>query len=296
MAGAVTLVFFLLRFLPGDPVDWMLGERAALGDRQALRQALGLSRPLPAQFWAFLTNLVHGDFGASLVSGRPVTQLLLERMPATLYLGACALAVSLLLAVPLGLRAAVMRDSNFDRGVAGMSLLGMALPTFLLGPLLMLALAIRWNFFPLSGQSSWRSVVLPALTLGFSLVALNTRMVRAAMLDVLREPYLTTARAKGVAEWCIVWRHALRSALAPVVTIVGLQCGLLLSGAVVTEKIFSWPGVGSLLLQAIEQRDFVVVQACVLWFALGYVFIHLAVDLLNAWLDPRLRQALQEKA
>lgn len=287
--AVATLVFALIHLIPGDPVEMMLGESAQAADVEALRHQLGLDRPLLAQYGSFVAGLVRGDLGRSLHFGEPVTALLARHVPATAKLALTALAAALLIALPLGLAAAYYRGGWIDRLARTFSLAGVSIPNFWLGPMAMLLFAIRLDLLPVSGNAGWRSLVLPAATLGLALSALLTRMVRQAVGAELGRPYLVTARAKGISRWRVAWLHALKNAMIPVVTVVGLQFGALLTGAILTETIFSWPGLGRLLIQAIRLRDYPLVQGCVLWISLTYVAVNLVTDLVYAGLDPRIR-------
>ncbi len=286
--GVATVVFFLVHLMPGDPVDMMLGETAAAADRVALRRSLGLDRPVLEQFARFLAGLAHGDLGISVHSGRPVADLVLERYPATLALTGVAMCFAIVLAVPAGVLSARRPGSALDRAALTASLLGVALPNFWLGPLLILLFSVQLGMFPVSGADSAAHVVLPALTLGASMAGILTRMTRAAVLEQLGEDYIRTARAKGLGERAVMMRHALRNALTPLLSVIGLQFGSLLAGSVITETIFAWPGIGRLTVQAIETRDYPVVQGCVLAIALGYVVANLITDLAYARVNPRI--------
>lgn len=287
--GVATLVFLLIHLIPGDPVEMMLGESAQSADREALRTALGLDRPLPAQYVDYLQRLAGFDLGESLHSRQPVAAVLAERLPATVELTFWALLLAVVLAVPLGVVAATHRDGPADYGAMAFSLLGVSIPNFWLGPLLILVFSLWLGWTPVSGRDSPASVILPAVTLGFALSAILARMVRSSLLEVLHEDYIRTARAKGLSERAVIWRHALRNAWLPVITLLGLQLGALLGGAVITETVFAWPGVGSLLVEAIQKRDYPVVQGCVLLISLAYVGVNLLTDLVYAWIDPRIR-------
>ncbi|HEY5997675.1 MAG TPA: nickel ABC transporter permease [bacterium] len=287
--GVLTLVFLLVHLIPGDPVEVMLGETASRADLQQLRHDLGLDRPLGQQYLRFLGGLGRGDLGHSYFYRKPVLAVIGAALPATAQLAAAALAVALLIALPLGILAAVRRDRLADRLTLIGSLAGISMPNFWLGPLLIILFSFRLGWLPVSGREGAASLVLPAATLGMALAAILVRMTRASMLDVLGEEYLRTARAKGVGERAVIARHALRNALLPVVTIVGLQFGALLSGAVVTENVFSWPGVGTLLIQAITARDYPLVQGCVLVISLCYVAVNFLTDALYSVIDPRVR-------
>jgi peptide/nickel transport system permease protein len=287
--GVLTLVFFLVHLIPGDPVEVMLGETASRADMSQLRADLGLDRPLGEQYAHFLGGLARGELGRSYFYRKPVLAVIAGALPATALLAAAALAVALLIALPVGVLAAVRRDRLTDRLALVGSLVGVSMPNFWLGPLLIILFSFRLGWLPVSGREGAASLVLPALTLGTALSAILVRMVRASMLDVLGEDYLRTARAKGVGERTVIGRHALRNALLPVVTIVGLQFGALLSGAVITENVFAWPGVGTLLIQAISARDYPLVQGCVLVISLCYVVVNFLTDLLYSVIDPRVR-------
>jgi len=291
IVAAATLVFLLVHVVPGDPVDVMLGESAAPADRAALRQALGLDRPLVAQYGAFLAGLATGDLGRSVVSGEPVARLVAARIPATVELTLGALAVAIAIALPLGVLAAVRPGTWIDRAAVGFALLGAAMPSFWLGPLLIIAFAIELQILPVSGRGGLAHIVLPACTLGFGMAAILTRMTRASVLECVGEDYVRTARAKGVGRVRVLARHALANALAPVVTILGLQFGALLAGTVITETIFAWPGVGRLTVEGIQARDYPVLQGCILAIAAGFVLASTLADIVNAALDPRTREA-----
>lgn len=287
--AVVCVVAVLLRLVPGDPVEAMLGEGAAAADRAALRAALGLDRPVAVQVAAYLGGVLRLDLGESLHTGRPVAELLAERLPATAELAAAGWLVAVALALPLGTLAALRRASAWDRLATAFASLGVSIPNFWLGPLLILAFSVHLGWLPVSGRGEPGALVLPALTLGTALAALLTRMVRASLLEVLGEDYVRAARAKGLGEGRVLWAHAMRNALLPVVTVMGLQLGGLLAGTVITETVFAWPGVGLLLVEAISRRDFPVVQGCVLLVSLGYVTVNLLTDLVYLWADPRVR-------
>ncbi len=289
LIGVVSLVFFLIHLIPGDPVEYILGDSARPADREALRSELGLDRPLPVQYADYLSGLIRFDLGNSLHSKQPVTALLLERLPATLKLSLVAFLLAVLIALPLGVLAATRSGTFWDSGAMTLSLLGVSIPNFWLGPMLILLFSLWLGLTPVSGMEQPGSVVLPAITLGVSLAAILARMVRSSLLEVLGEDYIRTARAKGVSEQRIVWRHALGNALLPVITLLGLQFGALLAGSVITEKVFSWPGIGLLLIDAIQQRDYPVVQGTVLLIAVSYLIVNRLTDLLYRVVDPRVR-------
>lgn len=287
--GVVSLVFFLSAVIPGDPIDVMLGEQAANADREALRSALGLDRPLLVRWGSYLGGLLHGDLGDSLVRSRPVAELIGERLPATLSMALAAFAVVLLIAFPLGTLAAQFKDNSIDRLAGVFALIGQSIPNFWLGPILVLLFSIYLGLLPVSGNEAPTSIILPAITLGTSLAAISMRMLRASLLEIGHQDFLRTARAKGLSLFQAFFRHALPNALLPVITLLGLQLGALLSGAVITEVVFAWPGIGSLLIDAIHQRDYPLIQGIVLVIAVSYIGINLVTDLLLQWLDPRIR-------
>ena len=287
--GVVCLVFLFLHLVPGDPVEVMLGESAQPADKEALRQALGLHQPLHWQLFSYIQNLITFDLGTSLYSGRPISHLLLERLPATIELGFASLLIALVVAIRLGILAAVNKETPWDFGAMGFALFGVSIPNFWMGPMLILVGALWLGWFPVSGREGPASIVLPALTLGTAMAAILSRMVRSALLEVLTEDFIRTARSKGLTEWVIALRHGLRNALLPIITLLGLQLGALLSGAVITETVFSWPGIGSLVVEAIHRRDYPVVQAAVLLISFSYVMVNLFTDLVYAWVDPRVR-------
>lgn len=287
--GVSVLVFFLLRLAPGDPVLLLLAESAEPAQIAEARAKWGLDKPIYVQYGVFLNRAVHGDLGDSLFFQEPALSILLERMPATLQLSAAALLFSLCVAIPVGILSALRRDSFWDYLGTSIAMLGQAIPPYWLGIMLILIFSVNLRWFPTSGRGTWLHLVLPAITLGSVLMALVTRLVRSGMLDVLGEDYVRTARAKGLKEQTVIIRHALRNILIPLVTVVGLQLGALFGGAVITESIFAWPGVGRLALQAISARDYPLVQASVLVISVIYVFLNLAVDLIYVYLDPRIR-------
>lgn len=287
--GVLFLTFMLMHLVPGDPVDVMLGESASAADREALKQQLGLDLPLWNQFIYYIAHLLQGDFGVSIHTHTAIAALLQQTYPATLLLALAALAIGLTVGVPLGVWSALKAGHWQDVMITLFSIRVAAMPAFWLGPLLMLVFAVWLGWLPVSGMDSAASLVLPAMTLGLGLSAILTRMTRTSLLEVLHEDYIRTARAKGLSEQQVILKHALRAALLPLVTIVGLQMGSLLAGAVITETIFGWNGIGRLLVESIEKRDYPVTQACVLVIALSYVLINQATDLAYRWLDPRTR-------
>jgi ABC-type dipeptide/oligopeptide/nickel transport system permease component len=289
LLGVATLVFSLIHFIPGDPAQAMLGEAAAQADVDELRRRLGLDRPLLEQYGAFLGGLVRGDLGTSLRTGQPVAGQILERMPATMELAAAAMAVAICVSVPLGIAAAVRRGTAVDHAAMTLALTGVSVPNFWLGPLLAIIFAVELGWLPVSGRGTPQHLILPAISLGAALAAILARMTRASMLEELREPYVQAARARGVSRLRAIVRHAFRNSLIPVVTLVGLQFGAVLTGAVITETIFAWPGIGRLLIQSIGFRDYPLVQGCILLIAITYVGVNLVTDLVYGVLDPRIR-------
>jgi peptide/nickel transport system permease protein len=287
--GVSCLVFLFIHMVPGDPVEVMLGESAQPADREALRRALGLDQPLLVQMGHYYGNLIQLDLGTSLYSQRPIFEMLLERIPATAELAIASLFVAVMIAFPLGVLAAVRKDTPWDQGAMGLSLVGISVPNFVMGPILILVFSLWLGWFPVSGRDGLVSLILPAITLGTAMSSILSRMVRATLLETLNEDYIRTARAKGLSERLVIWRHALRNALLPVITLLGLQLGVLLGGAVITEVVFSWPGLGSLTIESIQRRDYPVVQACVLFISLIYVVVNTLTDLVYGWLDPRVR-------
>jgi peptide/nickel transport system permease protein len=292
----VSLVFWLIHLVPGDPIQAMLGDGATPADMTALRHQYGLDKPLSAQYLSYWGGVLHGDLGSSIRLHDSVAHLIAQRYPYTLALTVVALAFGLVLALPAGVVAAVSRGRVVDQALSVVSLFGLSVPGLALGPVLILVFAISLGWLPVSGANSggtrlidWHYLVLPSIAMGASLAAILTRMVRTAMLEELGQDYIRTARAKGLSERSVVWRHALPNALVPIVTVVGLQFGALLAGAIVTEKIFSWPGLGRLVVDAISNRDYALVQGCLLSIGLTYVLVNLLTDLMYRWVNPRMR-------
>jgi ABC-type dipeptide/oligopeptide/nickel transport system permease component len=285
----LTLVFLMIHIVPGDPVEQMLGEGAAPGELLQLRHALGLDQPLLTQYGHYLKQLARGDLGQSFKFQAPVRQIIFERYPATLSLAFLALLVCAAIAIPAGVLAAYRRGHASDRMVGVFTLFGLAVPNFALGPVLILLFSIELGLLPVSGRAGPAYYVLPAATLGAALAAILTRMVRGSMLEELSSDYVRTARAKGLSMSVVLFRHAFRNALIPIITILGLQFGTLLAGTIVTETIFSWPGIGRLTVQAISARDYPLLQGCILVIALSYVLVNLLTDVVYAVIDPRVR-------
>jgi ABC-type dipeptide/oligopeptide/nickel transport system permease component len=289
LLGVATLVFALIHFIPGDPARAMLGDAASEADIADLRGQLGLDRPLAAQYVAFLGGLLQADLGTSLRTGSPVTREISERLPATFELAFAAMAVALALAIPLGIASAVWQRTLVDHGAMTLSLAGVAMPNFWLGPLLAIVFGVELGWLPVSGRGGPEHLVLPAISLGAALAAVLARMTRATLIDQLRQPYVLAARARGLSRTRAVLFHAFPNSLIPIVTLAGLQIGAVLTGAVITETIFAWPGIGRLLVQSIGFRDYPMVQGCLLLIAATYVGVNLVVDLLYGVLDPRIR-------
>ena len=291
VVGAVVLVSLFLNLVPGDPVDVMLGEQASLVDREALRHAVGLDLPWYAQLWRFVRELATGELRSSLPPfQKAILPEIARALPHTLLLTVASLLVAIAVALPLGVYAAARRGRAIDTLAMGVAVAGVALPRFWLGPMLIILFAIRLDWLPVSGADSLAHLVLPSVTLGTALAAFLSRMTRAAMLETLREEYVTVARAKGLPPRTVLWKHAFRNALLPILTVVGLELGALLGGAIVTEKVFGWPGMGMLLLSGIEKRDYNLVRATVLVFTLCYVAVNALTDVLYAVVDPRVRR------
>jgi len=285
----VTLVFGLIHLVPGDPIAQMLGEGASVTEVARLRHELGLDRPVMAQYRAYLAGLYHGNLGVSFRDQQPVADSIRSRYPATIELAATALIFSILFSVPAGVIAAMRQNRFADRGLGLLSLLGVSLPNFALGPLLILLFSIFLGLLPVSGRDGFSHLILPAATLGMGLAAMTMRMVRSSMLEEIQQDYVRTARAKGLRERTVLFRHALRNGLIPVITILGLQMGSLLAGAIITETIFSWPGLGRLTVQAINAQDYPLAQGCILTISLTYILVNLLTDVMYSVVDPRIR-------
>jgi peptide/nickel transport system permease protein len=285
----VTLVFLLAHIIPGDPVQQMLGEGARTEDLQQLRHSLGLDRPVPAQYARYLVGLLHGDLGESFRFQEPVARVVISHYPATLELAVFGLLVCIAIGIPAGMLAAERRGTPIDHAVGVFTLFGLSVPNFALGPVLILIFSVILSWLPVSGRGGPAHLILPAITLGGALAAILTRMVRTSVIEELSSDYVRTARAKGLSESQVLFRHAFRNALIPILTILGLQFGTLLAGAIVTETIFSWPGIGRLAVQAISARDYPLLQGCILLIAVSYVAVNLLTDVLSALVDPRVR-------
>ena len=289
LLGVATLVFALIHLVPGDPAQSMLGDGASPEEVQTLRTALGLDKPLVEQYWSFMTGLVRGDLGSSFRYGTPVAREIRDRLFRTFQLAMAAMLVAVAIAIPLGILAAVFRGTAIDHAAMTLALIGISMPNFWLGPLLAILFAVYLGWLPVSGTGGLTHLVLPAVTLGAALAAILARMTRASVLEELRELYVLAARARGASRTRAVVRHAFRNSLIPVVTIIGLQFGAVLTGTIITETIFAWPGVGRLLIQAINFRDYPLVQGCILFISFTYVMMNLLTDLTYGLLDPRIR-------
>jgi peptide/nickel transport system permease protein len=289
LLGVATLTFFLIHFVPGDPIDIMLGDQASSVDKSAMRAELGLDQPLGIQYKHFILGLTHLNLGKSLFSKKPVSTEIGARLPATMELAFAAVLISMLIGIPLGVLASIKQYGFLDNSVLVGGLLGMSLPAFWTGPMMILIFSIYLDIFPVSGRGNISNVILPAVCLGLSLSAILMRMTRSSMLEVNKEDYIRTAISKGVSKTKVLFKHALRNALIPIITIVGLQFGALLTGTVITETIFDWPGIGSLFYEAIQQRNYPVVQGCVLFISFTYVAVNLLTDLAYAIANPKVR-------
>lgn len=285
----VSIVFLLIHIVPGDPIEQMLGEGARPADIVALRHAYGLDLPLATQYARYWRGVFHGDLGRSIRLNDSVTHLVLTRYPFTVELTAAALLLALMLAIPAGISAALHRGQARDHVLSVVSLLGLSFPSFALGPILILLVSIKLGWLPVSGAGDLAHLILPAITMGGALAAILTRMVRTSMLEELGQDYIRTARAKGLPERTVVYKHALRNAMIPVITLIGLQFGALLAGAIVTETIFSWPGIGRLTVSAISNRDYPLLQGCILAVGLTYVLVNLITDAMYMVVNPRIR-------
>lgn len=286
-----SLVFLLIHLVPGDPVEVMLGDWASPADANALRHQLGLDLPLFQQYIHYLLGIVQGDFGQSLFYQQPVSELIANRFPYTLQLAVLSLMIAILIAFPLGIWASIRAGKWPDHLAMTVSLIGVSVPNFWLGPMLILAFSIGLSLLPVSGAEQPFSWVLPSITLGTALAAILARMLRASLLEIYHEDFIRTARAKGLSSAAVYGRHALMNAMLPVITVLGLQLGTLLGGAVITEVVFDWPGLGQLLVESIQRRDYPVVQACILIISMAYILVNGLTEVVYAWLDPRIRLA-----
>lgn len=287
--GVFTLTFFLIHWIPGDPVDLILGDLANPLDKQEMRTQLGLDQPLQKQYVTFITSAAQGQLGTSLFSQKPVFEMIMGRIGATVELSVASMILAILWGVPLGVIAAIKRYTLLDRGLVSLGLIGMSFPGFFLGPLLIYLFAILLGWLPVGERGGIEHLILPALSLALPLGAILMRMTRASMLDVLHEDYVRVARAKGCSTFKVFFVHALRNALIPIITIIGLQFGSVLTGTVITETIFDWPGLGTLLFDAIQRRDYPLVQGCVLVIALIYIIVNFLTDIAYVMAHPKMR-------
>lgn len=293
--GASTVSFFLVHLIPGDPVISILGEGENQADMDRIRRELNLDKPLLEQYWQFNRNLFNLSLGRSMFNRREVTANIITYLPNTVYLAVASMLIALLISFPLGTGAAFRENSVFDSAVTFLSAAGMAVPNFFLGPLLVLLFSIKWGLLPVSGSEGIRHLVLPALTLGTSMTAFLTRIIRTAVGSELKKPYILLARAKGLSETGIFFKHILKNAMIPIITTMGMQFGLLLTGAIVTETIFSWQGIGILLIQSVNRRDYPMVQGLIVFMSLAYLVVNFLVDLSYSLLDPRIRHDIRKR-
>jgi peptide/nickel transport system permease protein len=317
LLGMSFLVFFLMQLAPGDPVTLLLGEDAEPHEIEEVTREWGLDQPIIVQYWQFVSQAVQGNFGESMRYGEPVVTLVAERLPATVELALASMLVAIIIALPIGVYSAIKHNSLWDHSGMTVALVGISVPNFWLGIMLIFFLGGQLNLLPVAGRLTYgvnvepvtqlmlvdaliagdlaafwdavKHILLPAITLGTSFAAIITRISRSSVLEVIRQDYITTARAKGLSERTVIWKHTLRNALITIITILGLQLGALLSGSVITETVFSWPGIGSLLIQSITTRDYKLAQGVIFFFAMVYFFVNLTVDLLYTWVDPRIR-------
>jgi ABC-type dipeptide/oligopeptide/nickel transport system permease component len=287
LLGVATIVFFLTR-LTGDPVSIMLPPDAGQEQIDQLRTTLGLNKPLIVQYLIYLKNLLHFDFGMSLRYFEPASNLLLEKLPATLKLAGAAMLISLCVAIPAGIIAALKKGSSIDQGIMVIVMAGQSMPVFWVGILLIMLFSVQLRWLPTGGYGGLKYIIMPSIALGFNLMTLTTRLLRSSLIEVMETDYIRTARAKGLKSKAVIMKHAFRNSLLPVVTVIGLQMGALLGGSVVTETVFAWPGVGQMLVQAIQYRDFPLVQATIITLAGAFVLINLIVDILYVFIDPRI--------
>ncbi len=291
MLGVSIIVFLFIHLIPGDPVEVILGETARLSDREALREALGLNQPIMTQWFSYMSGLLKGDLGLSLYSRQPVTDLIVQRLPASAELSFAAIFVGIALAIPLGIWSAMYKGKFWDMATSSFMLLGIAIPNFVFGPVLVLIFSLWLGWLPVSGRSGLLSLVLPAITLGTVMAAILARMLRSSLLEVLSEDYIRSARARGLSPLRVMFHHALRNAMLPMITLLGLQLGGLLAGAVITETVFDWPGIGRLTIEAIQRRDYPLLQGCILFISAVYVGVNMLTDILYQYIDPRIRCA-----
>ena len=293
--GISVFTFALVHMIPGDPVRMMLGQKATQEQVEQIREQMGLNKPLVEQYATYITGIIQGDFGTSLKTGQPVLKEILNRFPATVKIAVSAILIAIVVGIALGIVAAKYKDTIVDRAVLTLATLGVSIPGYWLGLLLMLLFAVKWKWFPIAGGTGFKDLVLPAVTLGVYASTIICRLTRSGMLEVLSQDYIRTARAKGIDETIILFRHAFRNVMIPVVTVVGLQMASLLGGAVLIEQVFSWPGIGTLAIDAIFSRDFPMIQGTTLFMGIVYVSVNIVIDLLYGFIDPRI-DVSQQKA
>lgn len=296
LLGILLVVAFMIHAIPGDPVDQIAGDFATEGEKNQIRADLGLDAPVPTQIYRYIIGVLSGDLGVSIIYRRPVGALIVERLPATIQLAILAILIAAFIGIPLGVLSALRQDGVMDYAAMSIALLGVAIPNFWLGPILIYVFSVQLGWLPVSEQTDWTSYILPAATLGFSLAAIISRMTRNSLLGTLSEDYIRTAKAKGLKSSRVVIVHGLRNGLLPVISIVGLQFGVLLTGTVITETIFDWPGLGRLIVEALGNRDYPLVQGCVLTFALTYVVVNFLTELMYSLADPRIRLHKSQEA
>lgn len=289
LLGTLTVVFSIIHFIPGDPVDIMLGENAMPADKEALRKALRLDLPIHKQYLVFLSDLIKGNLGYSIYTKQPVIKTILERYPATIELALASTIVSVVLSFPMGIIAALYKDRWPDHISRFLSLVGLCMPNFFLAPALIIIFSIKLGLLPVSGRGGIENIILPSITLGLGMSSILTRMIRSSLCEVLSDDYIRAAKAKGIDNLFILIKHAIPNALIPVITIIAMQFGSLLAGSIITETIFSWPGIGRLVIQSIYARDYPLLQGCLIFISLSYQLINLILDLMYAFLDPRIR-------
>lgn len=289
LIGVVVLTFLLLHLVPGDPVEVLLGEQALPTDKEMLRESLGLNLPMHEQFMNFAWKLMHGDMGTSFYNNRDVASLIFSRLRPTVELALAAILFAFIFAFPLGIYAAIHKDKWQDKSALVFTVMAFSIPSFWLGPLLMILLSIQFDLLPVSGREGVLSVIMPAITLGFAMSGMTARLIRSSLLEAMGSDYIRTALAKGVSYHRVIYKHALRNALLPIVTLVFLQFAALLTGAILTETIFSWPGLGSLIVESLQSRDYAVVQGCVLFIAFVYMLMTFMSDVFYGLIDPRVR-------
>ena len=285
----ISLVSLIIHFVPGHPVDQIIGDYATKADKDLLKQQLGLDRDIFSQIVQYFKNLTQLDLGISLINNRPVTELILERLPATIQLALISILCAIFMSIPLGILSAIKQKTFIDNLAMLIALTGVAIPNFFFGPALILVFSVYLGWLPVSEKESWLSYILPSVTMGTALAAMLSRMTRNSILETIKSDYVRTAKSKGLSYWFIIYKHVLKNASLPIITTIGLQFGALLTGAIITEKIFDWPGIGTLMLEAIKNRDYPIIQGCILTFSFSYLLINLLTDIICTQLDPRIK-------